>query len=142
MPLNSNQTGSSKKSFLGRLAASPLYVKILLAVLVLVLIAAGVVAYLYSQVAGVFDTGDAGSLSQLTDEDIEANGERFYNLLLVGIDYDSDDEGRDYAEGKGMTDVILYVQIDRDKDSINVLQIPRDSYVGEYIAEGVPGNTG
>ena len=38
MPLNSNQTGSSKKSFLGRLAASPLYVKILLAVLVLVLI--------------------------------------------------------------------------------------------------------
>ena len=41
-----------------------------------------------------------------------------------------------------MTDVILYVQIDRDKDSINVLQIPRDSYVGEYIAEGVPGNTG
>ena len=42
MPLNSNQTGSSKKSFLGRLAASPLYVKILLAVLLLVLIAAGV----------------------------------------------------------------------------------------------------
>ena len=120
----------------------PAYKKVLLAAVAVLVLIALVLGYLYSQVAGVFDTGEAGSLSQLTDEEIEANGERFYNLLLVGIDYDAEAGDRDYEEGKGMTDVIMYVQIDRDSGSVNVLQIPRDSYVGTQIAEGVPSNTG
>ena len=85
------------------------------------------VGCVYKDVGGIFDTGEAGKLNQITDEDIEAGGERFYNLLLLGIDYDADDSGRDYAEGKGNTDVILYVQVNRDNGKVNVLQIPRDS---------------
>ncbi len=109
---------------------------------VLLLAGCGVAAYLYSQVADAFDEGDAGSLNQQTDPDIEAGGDRFYNLLLVGIDYDSEDENRDYAQGKGNTDVILYVQIDRDNGSVNAFQIPRDTYAGEEMGGGIKTNTG
>ena len=108
-------------------------------VLALVLAVAGVAAYMYGQISAIFDTGEVGSLSQTQDPDIEANGERFYNLLVFGIDYDADDSGRTYAEGKGNTDVILYVQIDRDNRKVNVLQIPRDSWYGETMVGGITG---
>ena len=108
-------------------------------VLALVLAVTGVAAYMYSQISAIFDTGEVGSLSQTQDPDIEANGERFYNLLVFGIDYDADDSGRTYAEGKGNTDVILYVQIDRDNRKVNVLQIPRDSWYGETMVGGITG---
>ena len=112
---------------------------VIVGVLVLVLAAGG---YLYSQVAPALTNGAAGSLNQSMDEDIEANGERFYNILLLGIDYDKEDDGRDYAEGKGNTDVIMYMQIDRDTGKVNILQIPRDSYTGPDIGEGVRSKTG
>ena len=111
--------------------------KILLGVLavVAVLLIAGIAkaVHMYSQVAGVFDTSEAGKLHVEEDPDILQNGERFYNLLVVGIDYDPDAEDglHDYVDGKGLTDVIMYVQIDRDENTIHILQIPRDSFVGE-----------
>lgn len=101
-----------------------------------------VVAYFYSQVADVFEEGDAGSLVQDTDPDIAENGDRFYNILLLGIDYDKDDDGRDYADGKGMTDVIMYMQIDRDSGKVNILQIPRDSYTGPDLGGGARSREG
>ena len=114
----------------------------LIVVLVLVLAGCAYVWHLYSQVAPALSEGDAGKLDQQKDPDIEENGERFYNLLLVGVDYDADDDGRDYAEGKGMTDVILYVQIDRDSGQVNAFQIPRDTYAGEDLGGGVKTHTG
>lgn len=113
---------------------------------VIILASCGTVAFFYSQIASVFDEGDAGTLNQQTEDaeelNIESGGDRFYNLLLLGIDYDSDDDGRDYANGKGMTDVILYLQIDRQNYTINAFQIPRDSYTGEDIGNGVKTQTG
>ena len=92
-------------------------VKLALIVLAVVLLAAcGTVWYMYSQVAPALDEGEAGQLNQVQDPDLASEGDRTYNLLLLGIDYDTD---RDYAEGKGMTDVILYVQIDRDAGTVN-----------------------
>ena len=71
-------------------------VKLALIVLAVVLLAAcGTVWYLYSQVAPALDEGEAGQLNQVKDPDLEAEGDRTYNLLLLGIDYDTD---RDYAE--------------------------------------------
>ena len=100
--------------------------KLALVVLAVVLLAAcGTLWYMYSQVAPALDEGEAGQLNQVKDPDLEAEGDRTYNLLLLGIDYDTD---RDYGEGKGMTDVILYVQIDRDAGTVNAFQIPRDAY--------------
>ena len=109
-------------------------VKLALIVLAVVLLAAcGTVWYMYSQVAPALDEGEAGQLNQVQDPDLASEGDRTYNLLLLGIDYDTD---RDYAEGKGMTDVILYVQIDRDAGTVNAFQIPRDTYYGEDMGGG------
>ena len=131
--MNENQTCAS--GIWQRIRQAAAWKKVVAAVLVVVLILAVAVGCVYKDVGGIFDTGEAGKLNQITDEDIEAGGERFYNLLLLGIDYDADDSGRDYAEGKGNTDVILYVQVNRDNGKVNVLQIPRDSYIGDYIDE-------
>lgn len=113
--------------------------KIVLAVVLILLVAvAAVVWHLYSQIAPALDEGSAGTLEQQIDpEALEANGERFYNLLLLGIDYDDDATDRDYAEGNGLTDVIMYVQIDRDSGKINIFQIPRDTYYGEDMGDGI-----
>lgn len=122
--MNDHKTMPRKKKIL--LAAA--------AVAAILLIAAiAKVWQMYREVSGVFDTSEAGSLHVQEDPDILQNGERFYNLLVVGIDYDPDaDDGlHDYVDGKGLTDVIMYVQIDRDENTIHILQIPRDSFVGE-----------
>ena len=140
--MNENQTGAS--GIWQRIRQAATWKKVVAVVLVVVLILAVAVGCVYKDVGGIFDTGEAGKLNQITDEDIEAGGTRFYNLLLLGIDYDADDSGRDYAEGKGNTDVILYVQVNRDTGKVNVLQIPRDSYIGDYIdeAKGCTSPTG
>lgn len=113
-------------------------VKVFLLILAVALLAAcGYAWHLYSQVAPALDKGEAGTLEQPQDTDIEAGGERLYNMLLLGIDYDAEAGDREYAEGKGMTDVIMYVQINRDTGMVNVFQIPRDTYYGEEMGEGV-----
>lgn len=115
-------------------------VKIGLIVLAVLLVVAGIcVWHMYSQVAPAFTEGEAGTLQQTVDPEIniETGGQRFYNLLLVGIDFDADDDGRDYANGKGNTDVIMYLQINRDTGDVNVFQIPRDTYYGLDMGGGV-----
>lgn len=108
-------------------------------ILLLLILAVGATVWnMYSQVSEVFDPGQAGTLTVEEDPDILANGERFYNILFVGIDYDPDSEDglHNYEDGKGMTDVIMYLQIDRDNGTVHILQIPRDSYVGETFSDG------
>ena len=52
------------------------------------------------------------------------------NFLVCGIDYE---EGRTHA----LTDMIMYVNFDVKNKKINMLQIPRDTYVGgEYSSNG------
>lgn len=117
---------------------------IVLGVVAAVLLAAGAYAWhLYSQIAEVFTHGNAGSLSQTTKTpegeetiDIEASGDRNYNILVLGMDYDDGATDRDYAEGMANTDVIMYVQINRDTGAINIFQIPRDSFYGFDMGEG------
>ncbi len=60
------------------------------------------------------------------------------NVLVCGIDYE---EGRNYSNdadsNDGMTDMILYVNFDVKNKKVNMLQIPRDTFVGE-----IAGTTG
>lgn len=51
------------------------------------------------------------------------------NVLVCGIDASDD---RDYQDGDGMTDLILYVQFDVKNHKINMFQIPRNTFVGGY----------
>lgn len=57
-------------------------------------------------------------------------------FLICGIDYE---EGRSYGTNMGMTDVILYVSFDIKANHINILQIPRDTYVGSDVSTGGSG---
>lgn len=50
------------------------------------------------------------------------------NILIVGID---NEEDRGYGSGLGQTDMILYANFLPREGKLNLLQIPRDSYVGE-----------
>ena len=51
------------------------------------------------------------------------------NILVAGIDYE---DGRDAK----LTDVIMYVTIDIKNNKISLLQIPRDTYVGDDVQSG------
>lgn len=80
-------------------------------------------------------TGGGGDLSGeiATPEEIKDD---VVNILCAGIDYE---EGRDYSSGMGMTDVVLYVSYDVKANKINMLQIPRDTYVGQDVPTGGTG---
>ena len=107
---------------------------IVLAALVLVggIAFAAVYFYLDSQI----NEGDAGQLTSDVVTTAPEMKEKVVHYLVCGIDYDADDDGRDYGEGQGMTDVILYVSLDVEKNTMNALQIPRDTYVGEQVSTG------
>ncbi len=51
---------------------------------------------------------------------------KFTSILICGID---DEEGRDVK----MTDVIMVANFDRERNQAALLQIPRDTYVGENL---------
>ena len=51
------------------------------------------------------------------------------NILVCGVDYDVNDEGHQET----MTDVIMVVNLDMEADKATILQIPRDTYVGEDL---------
>ncbi|MDL2294487.1 LCP family protein [Ruminococcaceae bacterium OttesenSCG-928-D13] len=50
------------------------------------------------------------------------------HILIVGID---NEEGRSYGAGLGLTDMLLYCRYDLKNNRLNMLQVPRDSYIGE-----------
>ncbi|MDD3429254.1 MAG: LCP family protein [Oscillospiraceae bacterium] len=107
--------------------------KAFLAVILIIGIISGAF-YIYLEFA--IGTGDAGKL----DDDILATAKEMQgnvvNILVCGIDYDTEDDGRDYSEGLGMTDVIMYVNFDLANGQCNILQIPRDTFVGEGVSTG------
>ena len=72
-------------------------------------------------------------------ETIESTPEEFKGdwatFLIAGISNDPND--LDYPEeynGVGMTDIIMYVSYDLKNNRVNVLQIPRDSYIGDVTS--------
>ncbi|MDD3430271.1 MAG: LCP family protein [Oscillospiraceae bacterium] len=108
---------------------------IVLAVVILVGAAYG---FYYKYYASRITEGDIGTIKD--DSEVMKTPDAYkgdvLNILICGIDYDVDDEGRDYSNGLGMTDVILYVTFDLKQNQVSVLQIPRDSFVGEEVLTG------
>ena len=103
---------------------------LLVVVLLIGIAAAGFYFYLDNQIT----EGDAGTLtSDVVSTEPELTG-KVAHYLVCGIDYDDD---RDYGDiSKAKTDVILYVSLDIAGGEVNVLQIPRDSYVGDTVPTG------
>lgn len=75
------------------------------------------------------DTGGTGKLDEniVTPSEIK---DKTTNFLVCGIDY---------VEGSGrgkLTDVVMLVSFDIEGKNIDILQIPRDSYIGEDYPTG------
>lgn len=108
--------------------------RILMALLCVIVLAALVLLGLYIWLDNFVLKGDslAGDVVNTAQE---YQGD-VVHLLVCGIDFDYDDDGRDYSDGLGMTDVILYISYDLKNQQMSILQIPRDSYVGESVSTG------
>ena len=112
---------------------------VLLAVLVVL---AAVVAYAvktYLEFESLLDTGKAGQLpdsyqSMEGDNNVDlsqVNEKDVYTILVAVTDHGvQEDEDR----GTDNTDVMLYVRLDNKTHTMNILQIPRDTYVGDGIS--------
>ncbi len=83
-------------------------------------------------VSSIFSTGDMGELEkpssdaqQIVPEDLEGT----INLLVLGIDYSTEDAVK--RDPIGQTDMIMYVRVDGSEHSMKMMQIPRDTFVGD-----------
>ena len=104
-------------------------------VIFLAIIFIGLIA-VYFYVDSFFDVGTSGNL---TDDIVQTHKDYqgdHVNILVCGIDYAVDDDGRDYSDGKGMTDLILLVSFDVKNKKVDMLQIPRDTYIGDATSTG------
>ncbi len=83
----------------------------------------------------------AGTLpAEISTETIpEYTGENIVAGLICGIDYDLDELGKPVEEQVGRTDLILYLMYDTENNKANILQIPRDVYVGMDLPTGGEG---
>lgn len=111
--------------------------KIVVSLLLVLLLLSGVA------LAGVLYTGqllDPGALGKIVPPlgaDPKAYDKKdVVHILIIGIDYE---EGRQYGDGLGLTDMILYARYDLKNNKLDLLQIPRDSYVGEERNTGGTG---
>lgn len=90
-------------------------------------------------VRSISPEGGTPTISELINTPSEYKGD-VINLLICGIDYE---EGRAYSNdpesNDGMTDMIMYMNFDVKNKKINLLQIPRDTYVGENYNTGGTG---
>ena len=77
-------------------------------------------------ITGMYNVGDDIPEDLTTDNSIDQD---VVNILVCGIDWDDSRTAK-------MTDVIVYVSLDVKAGKVNLLQIPRDTYVGEPSGTG------
>ena len=99
---------------------------------VLLLILGGIYLGLRLYAGAITSTGDMGKLdkTQVLGTPPEYKGKQL-NLLVLGIDYTTEDAAIVQRDPIGNTDMLLYCQFDFEKDTMKMLQIPRDTFVGE-----------
>ena len=103
-----------------------------LAVFAAVLLASAVLCVAVYNLLNNLVTGGGGVLPDEIGTEDALKGD-VVNILCAGIDFE---EGREYPNGMGFTDVILYVSFDMKANKISMLQIPRDTYIGETTTTG------
>lgn len=81
--------------------------------------------------SNVFNTDEEGTIQEEFKTAPEFKGD-VVNFLLLGLDWE---EGRTAK----MADMILYVNFDVANNKFNMLQIPRDLFVGENVSTGGTG---
>ena len=111
------------------------------AFLVVVLMVTGALGAFYWYVADSLKPQESGSLTEEIATPPEY-GKDLTNILVLGIDYDDnpEEEALGVLRSKnGNTDMILYVQFNKTENTVHMLQIPRDTYVGTDLPTGGTG---
>lgn len=84
----------------------------------------------------IINTGEGGITSKEYRTPPQYAGDQL-NVLLLGIDYTAEDgQGR---SPNGLTDMIMYVRFNFKDNTIRMLQIPRDLFVGPEESTGGTG---
>ena len=116
-PHKGKKTGSRKKK-----------IAIIVTTVVLALVVAGgtaVYVLLHSNLFGGADMSEYGNSQE--------GQEKSVNILIVGTDNDT--SRPEYADHE-LTDVIMVVNFNMEDGTAHILQIPRDTYVGDDIPSG------
>ena len=101
--------------------------KIAIVIALVIAILAGIGGGVYALLnSSLFDKGAEIDMSKYGSP-VEVS-EKSVNFLVVGADQD-EDKGGNYL-GRYLTDVIMVVSFDMEAGKVNLLQIPRDTYVG------------
>ena len=104
-------------------------------VIVLCIIGAGafvVIRYVNGLLNAVAPDSGAASIAQEVQTAEEYKGD-VVGILLCGIDYSGTETETSDGSNDGLTDMIMYFQFDVKNKKINMLQIPRNTYVGATI---------
>lgn len=119
-----NLRAQAQKEKHGKTAA-----KVLLCIVLVLGLAFGGI---YWYVGSIFNTGEMGSLAPpesgadaLVPDELSGT----MNILVLGIDYSTEDAVK--RDPIGQTDMILYVRVNGSDHTMTMLQIPRDTLVGE-----------
>ena len=99
------------------------------------------VGALYWYVAHSLAPRESGSLTQDIATPPEYSKD-LTNILVLGIDYDDNPEEQALGiqrSKNGNTDMILYVQFNKKENTVHMLQIPRDVFVGLDLPTGGTG---
>lgn len=104
--------------------------------LVVLALIGGAAAYALNYVNSIVDEIKPASGTEQIAEEVKTASEYagdVVGVLICGIDYTGGEAATADGTNDGMTDMILYFQFDVKNKKINMLQIPRNTYVGATI---------
>lgn len=117
--------------------------RIFLAVVLVLAVIVGACALTWKLLAQKFTENyikqdTAGNLVDSISGTPDAYQGDWVTILVAGIANDENDLDYDGTEtyGKGLTDIIMYVSYDVKNNKMSVLQIPRDTYIGNLTSTG------
>lgn len=95
---------------------------------------------LYLYVSTMLNAGNESVVNNLAVETPPELTEDQMNILVLGLDYtESDSEEVQRSKENPQADMILYVQYDKKAQTIKMLQVPRDSFMGDDFNTGGTG---
>ncbi len=93
---------------------------------------------IYIFINSFLSTGDMGKISAEHSANSGIISDEL-NILVLGIDYTESDAHIVERDKNGQTDMLMYVQLNFSDNSINMMQIPRDLFMGDIYATGGTG---
>lgn len=95
---------------------------------------------LYLYVSTMLNAGNESVVNNLAVETPPELTEDQMNILVLGLDYtESDSEEVQRSKENPQADMIMYLQYDKKAQTIKMLQVPRDSFMGDNFNTGGTG---